>query len=197
MRLLFLTAILAILTAPGMASQQGPILLPDEIIEAAVPGLTLYDLLIVQTRASIFGDYLRSVSELSLRMSGSAKSTVLVPTNKAVLALSRKPHQGPPEKSSGQSPGDIEISDEDKGRAEHRNVRDWVGAHIVPKYPIALSTGEHFPTLLDNVSVSFVPAANTAVKDWRQYALAPGISILDRVEASNGVLYLIDGTVTF
>ncbi|KAF9513257.1 hypothetical protein BS47DRAFT_1344506 [Hydnum rufescens UP504] len=188
MRLLFLTAILAILTAPGMASQQSPILLPDEIIRAAVPGPTLYDLLIVQTRASIFGDYLQD---------GSPKSTVLVPTNKAVLALSRKPHQGPPEKSSDQPQGDIEISDEDKGRTEHRNVRDWVGAHIIPKYPIALSTGEHFPTLLDNVSVSFVPAAKSAAKDWRQYALAPGISILDRVEGSNGVLYLIDGTVTF
>jgi hypothetical protein len=54
---------------------------------------TLYDLIMIQTRrASIFGDYMRSVVDVRGRLSDrNLVSTVLVPTNKAVLALPAKP----------------------------------------------------------------------------------------------------------
>lgn len=54
---------------------------------------TLYDLITIERRATIFGDYLRMVKDItdSLGDRGVA-TTVLVPTNKAVLALARKPY---------------------------------------------------------------------------------------------------------
>jgi len=157
---------------------------------------TLFDLLIVQTRASIFGDYLRSDNTLSSRLSsGAAKSTVLVPTNKAVIALARKPHMGPANKTTD-SQDEIEISDKDKDRQARINVRNWVGAHIIPQHPISLSSTEEFPTLLEGTSVRFVET-KTASGDWEHRVMYPDTKILERIEGSNGVIYLIEGTVTF
>lgn len=53
---------------------------------------TLYDLIMIERRATIFGDYVRTVEDIAfiLRDRGAA-ATVLLPTNKAVLSLTRKP----------------------------------------------------------------------------------------------------------
>ena len=52
------------------------------------------------------------------------------------------------------------------------------------QYPISLSNGENYPTLLENTSISFIPA-KSAVEDWKKYVLAPDISIIDRIEVSH------------
>lgn len=89
---------------------------------------TLFDLLVLQRGSSIFFDYLRESSTISQRMNDeSAKSTLLLPTNKAVIALGWKPHQGPPTPSPD---GDVKVEiTEEMGKA---NVERWLSAHILP-----------------------------------------------------------------
>lgn len=87
---------------------------------------TLFDTLILQRASSIFFDYLREVSSIYERISDpSLRSTLFVPSNKAVIALGWKPERGPP--PPGQS-GGIEITED----TLEDNVKKWVSAHIVP-----------------------------------------------------------------
>lgn len=65
------------------------------------PGFSsLTSLLTSSRQSSLFYDYLRTAAPLSLhaRLSAPPPSfvTLLVPTNQAILALQRRPHQGPP-----------------------------------------------------------------------------------------------------
>lgn len=54
---------------------------------------TLYDLIMIERRATIFGDYLRKLNDVAgLLNNREALTTVLVPTNRAMLALARKPY---------------------------------------------------------------------------------------------------------
>ena len=53
---------------------------------------TLFDLLVIDRRGSIFSDYVRNAKDIASRLNDRRQATtVLVPTNKAVLALARKP----------------------------------------------------------------------------------------------------------
>jgi hypothetical protein len=52
---------------------------------------TLADLLTIEPSASIFYSYARELELSSLLSDENVKATVFVPTNKAVMALSRKP----------------------------------------------------------------------------------------------------------
>jgi len=52
---------------------------------------TLSDILTVQSKVSIFHSYLRELREVHERIQSNANSTLLAPTNKAVMALPRKP----------------------------------------------------------------------------------------------------------
>ena len=53
---------------------------------------TLADLLTIESSASIFYSYAREVELSRLFADPDAESTLLVPTNKAVMALPRKPY---------------------------------------------------------------------------------------------------------
>ena len=87
---------------------------------------TLFDTLMLQRSSSIFFDYIRETSALHQRVSDvNTQSTLLVPTNKAVVALGWKPNHGPPPKSDSEK---IEIT-EASGR---ENVERWLGAHLLP-----------------------------------------------------------------
>jgi len=108
---------------------------------------SLADLLTIEPTASIFYSYAREL-ELSSQFgtSDEGKWTLLVPTNKAVMALSRKPwvpvvstkylllwlipfcrHEDP-------APTEpvIEMSEHDFDSVSKRNVERWVSAHIIP-----------------------------------------------------------------
>lgn len=63
-----------------------------EYIPQTTPQPTLADLLTIETSASIFYSYARELEMSSLLSSTSAKFTVFAPTNKAVMALARKPY---------------------------------------------------------------------------------------------------------
>ncbi|KAF7976207.1 hypothetical protein HWV62_7394 [Athelia sp. TMB] len=149
------------------------------------PSLT--DLLTIESSASIFFSYAREL-ELSTMFGsdGEEKVTLLVPTNKAVMALSRKPHQGPE--------SDAEISQQEFEQISKQNVERWVSAHIIPTSPIKLA-GNHF-TLLDGKSVSFTPSA-AGKAEWEGVLVDDDAKIIAMKEASNGVLYLLDGTIKF
>ncbi|KIY52519.1 hypothetical protein FISHEDRAFT_35094 [Fistulina hepatica ATCC 64428] len=153
---------------------------------------TLADLLTVESSASIFYSYAREL-ELSTQFSAAdASMTLLVPTNKAVIALPRKPHQGPEP-----SHGEIQISEEEFAARSKNNVDRWVRAHIIPQSPISL-VDVTYGTLLDGKAVSFTtdPRANTDALEWQRVLVDAQTRILSMKEAANGVLYLIDGTIT-
>jgi hypothetical protein len=62
---------------------------PDSPFTSSQP--TLADLLTIETSASIYYSYARETDLASMFSSGSVWFTMLVPTNKAVMALARKP----------------------------------------------------------------------------------------------------------
>ena len=118
---------------------------PGEYVPQKHSKPTLADLLTIESSASIFYTYARE-TELSFKLTDeNSRLTVFVPTNKAVMALARKPyvlssfpwirnleshliilssHQGP---DSGSK-----LSQEDFDKRTKRNVERWISAHIVP-----------------------------------------------------------------
>ncbi|PPQ96149.1 hypothetical protein CVT26_004784 [Gymnopilus dilepis] len=152
---------------------------------------TLADLLTIEPSASIFYSYAREL-ELSATFSNSgAKLTVFAPTNKAVMALARKPHEGP------DTSGEIELSEEQFDKASKANVERWVSAHIVPEYPLSFDSAEH-KTLLDGKVISFKPISKAGGHgpEWGRFTLDNGARIIEKKEGLNGDLYLIDGTIS-
>ncbi|KAG8950412.1 hypothetical protein FRC04_007427 [Tulasnella sp. 424] len=156
---------------------------------------TLFDLLVLQRGSSIFFDYLRESSTISQRMNDeSAKSTLLLPTNKAVIALGWKPHQGPPTPSPD---GDVKVEiTEEMGKA---NVERWLSAHILPADDIDFKSENPIPTLLEGRPVSVLKTHTGQSEEWQNYGLAQGdgaVGLVKRIQASNGVLYVINGTIS-
>lgn len=109
---------------------------------------SLADLLTIESSASIFYSYARETELSKLFADKNAKSTLLVPTNKAVIALPRKPyvpydvfhasaelytascchsHEGPEPIREGVILSEAEFDDLSK-----KNVERWVSAHIIP-----------------------------------------------------------------
>ncbi|EAU92483.1 hypothetical protein CC1G_00702 [Coprinopsis cinerea okayama7 len=149
---------------------------------------TLADLLTIENKASIFYAYAREL-ELSQGLSQKEmKMTLFVPTNKAVMNLARKPHQG-----SKLADENISISEQEYDQISKANVERWVSAHIVPGAPIPLTGSQQ--TLLTSKSITFKPIAKAKNPDWTQVTLEDGIHIISKKEASNGDLYMIDGAI--
>lgn len=169
----------------------------------------LADLLTIQTQSSIYYSYARD-TDISKRFTedNSNGITLFVPTNKAVQALARKPNDDPHADISQLSNEEFYVRSSDR-------VKQWVGAHIVPMSPIDLTSATPYDTLTPGVSVTFKPAQGQSrapvgggveTQDglpdldddkpvWKKYILNNGIKILDEKVASNGVIYIIDGTV--
>lgn len=125
--LLFLLAHISIVLSTASLADQQPFIMsgdqPDFMHNSEVAP-TLFDLLMLQRSSSIFFDYLRESKSISGRVSDvDTKSTLLLPTNRAVVALGWKPHRGPPTSDTI-----VEIS-EKKG---HENVERWISAHLLP-----------------------------------------------------------------
>ncbi|EGO05417.1 hypothetical protein SERLA73DRAFT_129358 [Serpula lacrymans var. lacrymans S7.3] len=154
---------------------------------------TLADLLTIETSASIFYSYAREL-ELSVRFNSDDMSTLLVPTNKAVMALARKPHQDPDPVEPK-----IEISEQESDQLSKRNVERWVSAHIIPKSPISFSSeAKAYETLLEGKSVTFKAMSDESGEpEWTQVDLEDGTRIIGMRKAKNGVMYIIDSTVKF
>jgi len=152
----------------------------------------LGDLLTVERSVTIFYSYARETQFSKLLNDPSKNITVMAPTNKAVISLPRKPHEGPLGDNVEKMP---EISQIDYDAISRSNVEKWVGAHIVAG-PLAMENkDESYDTLLPGLSMHLTldyPSRGDA--QWEKYVVNGDITILDMKEASNGVLYLIDGT---
>ncbi|KAJ3893901.1 hypothetical protein GG344DRAFT_63423 [Lentinula edodes] len=169
---------------------------------------SLADLLTIESSASIFYSYARELALSQLfadskstvrdgeqkRTVENAGLTLLVPTNKAVMALARKPHQGPPSKNANEG---ITISDEEFHKLSKENVQRWVEAHIIATSPLTFpAPAVTYDTVLQGKSVSFTSTeGNGEDEDWKTVTIEDGIKILSTKQASNGMLYLIDGTI--
>lgn len=153
---------------------------------------SLSDLLTLQSRVSIFHSYLRELEDINTRVAGldGVNSTVLVPTNKAVMALPRKPHL--PAENKEKMP---EISEQQLHQASQDTLRRWISAHVIPASPINFDS--QYPTLLDSVSVSFTKVGSGSAPS--DYAVVVNgneeARIIDVKEAFNGVLFVIEGTI--
>ncbi|KAI0354654.1 hypothetical protein OH77DRAFT_1404789 [Trametes cingulata] len=153
---------------------------------------SLADLLTIESSASIFYSYARETELSKLFADKDARSTVLVPTNKAVIALPRKPHEGPAPIREGVILSEAEFDDLSK-----KNVERWVSAHIIPASPISLATPEGHKTLLGGKNVTFTPTdGDKDAPEWTRVLLDDTVRLTAMKEASNGVLYILDGTVT-
>lgn len=118
-------------------------------VTTSKPSLT--DLLTIESSASIYFSYARE-TEFSKEFSVvDNQLTLLVPTNKAVMALTRKPyassvfiriatlsltllmyhrHQGPESIEP-----ETEMSEQQYDKQSRRNVERWVAAHVIPVSP--------------------------------------------------------------
>ncbi|KAH7886379.1 hypothetical protein F5I97DRAFT_1928227 [Phlebopus sp. FC_14] len=156
------------------------------------PQPTLADLLTIEPSASIYYSYARETEISSEFGNVDQQLTLLVPTNKAVMALARKPHQGPVHAESK-----IEISEQELDEQSRRNVQRWVTAHIILSHISLSDVPVTYDTMLDGKSVTFIPAESSDGRspDWAQVTLEDGTRIIGRKEGINGVIYLIDGTI--
>jgi len=149
---------------------------------------TLADLLTIESSASIFFTYARETGLSPKLTDENTRWTIFVPTNRAVMALARKPHQGP---DSGSKLSPAEFDERTK-----RNVERWISAHIVPEYPLSLDTTPH-KTLLEGKSISFVQLNEGGSSfDWENVALDNHSKIVKKKEGSNGDLYIIEGVIS-
>jgi len=155
-------------------------------------GPTLFDLLTIEPGASIFFSYARELQLSRLFADADSSVTLLVPTNKAVMALARKPHQEP-------TPIDdtIKLSEQELEERSSKNVERWVSQHIIPKSHISLPS-RAYPTLAEGKTVSFEEISkDQTIPEWKRVSVNGNIQIVSKKEASNGVLYVIDGTIQY
>jgi len=169
----------------------------DDFSRPLNPLPTLFDTLLLQRSSSIFFDYLRELpSGPSRLLDPNIKSTLLVPSNKAVIALGWKPERGPPSQAGKES--EVTISEE----ALESNVENWVGAHILPLGDLDFKSTKPQATLPQGRYIVIERRGDTSGDndDWKNYGIVQGgnfIPLESRLQASNGVVYLINETIAF
>jgi len=156
-------------------------------------GPSLADILTVERSLSIFYSYARETKFGKLLDDPAENITILAPTNKAVIALPRKPHQGPSDGNLEKMP---HILQADYDALSRGNVENWVGAHIIPMSISLTNEEESYETMLAGTSMKF-SVRHPSRDGWSQYVMNGDIEFVGRQEASNGVLYLIDGTTLY
>jgi len=151
---------------------------------------TLFDLLTIEPTTSIFFSYARELELSRLLVDLNSNITVLVPTNKAVMALAKKPHQ-----DSAPIDGSIKLTEQELEERSKKNVERWVSLHMIPKSPIPLAS-RTYPTLAEGKTITFVETGkDTTSPEWNRVLVNGDIQIIKAKEAINGVLYVIDGTI--
>lgn len=123
--------------------------------------LSLADLLTSSRQASIAYDYIRDSPAIAALLIAPKPhyTTLLIPTNSAIMALARKPHQGPAPVVGG------EIRDlGGEGEKEHEELcraylERWVKLHVVPgRVGEEKKEGKEYDTMVEGRKVSFVRA---------------------------------------
>ncbi|WRT64891.1 uncharacterized protein IL334_001828 [Kwoniella shivajii] len=136
-------------------------------------GITLADALTAERGASLWWNYARDNASITGRLvSRDRNSTLLVPIDKAILGLSRKPHTHPGLNYKGAF------------ASSKINTERFLSAHIID----GLSESGKLKTMLDGFSVELIQ--DKSVKGgWK---IQPGdIEVLGVKETSNGrIMYL-------
>ncbi|KAJ7273078.1 hypothetical protein C8J57DRAFT_1063668 [Mycena rebaudengoi] len=194
MRAQQLCALLVLPVLRALASQEEQIAMDSGRVAQQNILPTLADLLTIESSTSIFYSYARELELSSMFVDSAERTTpitLLVPTNKAVMALARKPHQGPAPDDTG-----IVITDEEFDSQSKKNVARWISAHIIPQSPISLDGT--YPTLLEGTSITFTSSnhGDASTPDWGRVVVGDNVHIIGKRVASNGVLYLMDGTIS-
>ncbi|KAK1234595.1 hypothetical protein PQX77_002202 [Marasmius sp. AFHP31] len=177
---------------PAARRQQIPMMMePEYTPQTNSAGPTLADLLTIDSSTSIFYSYARELELSKLLNDESAGLTLLAPTNKAVMALARKPHE------STETRDETVISEEEFDKMAKRNVERWVSAHIIAE-PLEKLEMRSYDTLLEGKSVTFSDSEDTKSESvpWQKVIVEDGIRFKDMKKAANGVIYVIDGTIT-
>ncbi|KAH9829439.1 uncharacterized protein C8Q71DRAFT_790200 [Rhodofomes roseus] len=143
---------------------------------------TLADLLTIESSASIYYSYARETELSTLFGDESAHLTLLVPTNKAVMALARKPHEGPAPVKDGAI-----ISEAEFDALSKENVVRWVSAHIIPQSPISVTSSQPYHTMLQEKNVTFTQVDSDESKpDWSRVRLNDDVRLIDMTEVCLG-----------
>lgn len=140
-----------------------------------------------ESRASIFFDYARDTGDVLKRLNGAGgPTTVLVPTNGAILALQHKPHQGPPQAAAAES-----LSALDREKNAQAYLERWVELHTIAE-DVALETDDSgqpktYETLVSGRKVTFVhdvPSGELQItRAWHGWTINPGaIAVADVVD---------------
>ncbi|KIY70707.1 hypothetical protein CYLTODRAFT_347327 [Cylindrobasidium torrendii FP15055 ss-10] len=149
--------------------------------------MPIADLLTIEPSLSIFYSYARELGDIARMLEGPAdrKLTVLAPTNKAVMALARKPHQ------SQELEEKIEISEQEFSEKSTENVRRWVGSHVIPA-AVDMANSQSYDTLVEGKAIEFACKESGRPEDC---VLDNDVHISGVREASNGVIYIISSTI--
>jgi uncharacterized surface protein with fasciclin (FAS1) repeats len=192
-----LATFLVLLFSIGLGTH--PAAAADQLVLSAVPMdferssnqlPTLFDLLTIEPATSIFFSYARELELSRLLVDLNSNITVLVPTNKAVMALARKPHQ-----DSAPIDDSIKLTEQELEQRSTKNVERWVSFHMIPESRIPLAS-RTYPTLAEGKTITFVETGkDTSSPEWKRVLINGDIQIINAREAINGVLYVIDGTI--
>ncbi|GAA5969700.1 hypothetical protein JCM11641_008009 [Rhodosporidiobolus odoratus] len=149
---------------------------------------SLADLLTRSKRTKLFYDYVRdsiAVSTLLIDPLGSA--TLLAPTDQAILALARKPHEGP---ATAAAAGQIE---EERSRAEW--LDRWVKMHVILDR-VELEDGDweerEYKPMVGSSALRFVRSGEHGKG---RVVLPANVEIVGEEQALNGKILYLQGTL--
>ncbi|SCZ94069.1 BZ3500_MvSof-1268-A1-R1_Chr6-1g08400 [Microbotryum saponariae] len=162
--------------------------------------MALADLLTQSRRTSIFYDYCRDVPSVSALLnappspSKETLPTLLVPLNSAIIAMAHKPHQTQPKTDSRSPQLRTERQLEDESNAY---LSRWVRAHVIQAEVQIGPEGWQDKTYetLDHSSVQFALRKDETTNEERVVIIPGQIEVVGMSQASNGMIYYIDGTL--
>ncbi|GAA5958727.1 hypothetical protein JCM3765_006018 [Sporobolomyces pararoseus] len=187
--LITLASLLPIGIASTVPSVQHPFEMKSSSSSSS-PSLT--DLLTRSKNSRIFYDYLRDSSSVSTRLANPLESTtILAPVNSAIIALERRPHQGPPEPAGGHVEGYAGSREDEQARADY--LEKWIKRHLISgKVDLEVESKE-YETLQGGDKVTFVRNQKDGQTGYR---VMPGdVEVVEIEQASNGVIFYLQGTL--
>lgn len=133
---------------------------------------------------------------MQLKADARAQTTFFAPWNPTIIHLARKPHQGP----SPPAPIDVVKSEEDQEKENFAYLDRWVSSHAVEDSisPKELRNGTVEGKKWKNMDGREIKIECGEELEGRQPwrgCKIEGNNIIDDFEASNGYLYIIDGTI--
>lgn len=148
-------------------------------------GPSLTDLLSTDRRLSLFASYTRDSALVSKRfILPGVKTAVFAPIDVAIKSMARLPHRGEAQKD------DVTALDAEKQAAKHLDA--WTARHMSSdELPEDVSGQTTLQSLVDGKAI-------TLSREGDDVIVGPGgAKVIDRREASDGILLVIDAVLDF